>query len=258
MVKKNIFNSLYISFFILFLSCSNNKVKPNDIINTEPSNITIQNLYDKFNDFVLKDSEEDSILYFLKSNNSYYENEIQILMDRIIYLENKISSLDSVNNSMHKSLLFVEDNINLLSKSYNEIAQLTHEDNIKDYPPINDDEFKEKYIESLGAYQNGNWDKSLEGFNYLLTLGSNINLMDNCQYWVGEIYYKLKEYHLSIKEFKKVLTYSESNKKDDSLYKIAKCYNQLGNDYDANLILNDLIKSFPNSEYIRKAKELLN
>ena len=221
MVKKNIFKSLYILFFILFLSCNHNKAKPNDIINNDSSNITIQELDEKFNKIIMDKHSNDSILYFLKSNNLYFTNEVQMLVNRISYLENKILNLDSINSSIHKSLLFVEDNINLLSKSYNEIAQLTHEDNIKDYPPLNDYEFKEKYIESLGAYQNGDWDRSLEGFNYLLTLGSNINLMDNCQYWVGEIYYKLKEYHLSIKEFKKVLLYSESNKKDDSLYKIA-------------------------------------
>ena len=45
---------------------------------------------------------------------------------------------------------------------------------------------------------------------------------------------------------------------DDSLYKIAKCYSQLGNSYDADIILKNLIKSYPNSEYVRKAKELLN
>ena len=258
MVKKNIFKSLYILFFILFLSCNHNKVKPNNIINKDSSDITIQELEKKIDYLVIDKDINDSIIFFLKSNNLYYANEVQILIDRISDLENKILILDSINYSMHKSLLFVEDNITLLSKSYNEIAQLTHEDNIKDYPPINDYEFKERYIESLGAYQNGDWDKSLEGFNYLLTLGSNISLLDNCQYWVGEIYYKLKEYHLSIKEFKKVLLYSESNKKDDSLYKIAKCYSQLGNSYDADMILKDLIKSYPNSEYVRKAKELLN
>ena len=119
-------------------------------------------------------------------------------------------------------------------------------------------EFKSKYIESLASFQNGNWENSLKGFKYLLSLGINNNLLDNCQYWIGEIYFKLKEYHSSIKEFEKVFMYRDSNKRDDSLYKLSKCYINLNNDKQANFELNKLINNYPNSEYVKKAQLILN
>ena len=89
-------------------------------------------------------------------------------------------------------LLLIENTILTLGKSYNEIAQIKSNNNIEEIPPINDNEFKQKYVESLEAYQNGNWNISLDGFIYLLTLDKNNDLSDNCQYWIAEIYYKMK------------------------------------------------------------------
>ena len=114
------------------------------------------------------------------------------------------------------------------------------------------------YIESLSFYQNGEWANSLEGFSYLLSHGGSINLLDNCQYWIGEIYFKLKDFHLAINAFEKVFQYVESNKRDDSLYKLSKCYYNLGNDIKSDAILEQLIVDFPNSEYVKKAKNMMN
>ena len=49
----------------------------------------------------------------------------------------------------------------------------------------------------------------------------------------------------------------DSNKRDDALYKIAKCYISLKDEFNTNKTLNNLIENFPNSEYVKKAKDLL-
>ena len=49
----------------------------------------------------------------------------------------------------------------------------------------------------------------------------------------------------------------DSNKRDDSLYKIAKCYILLQDELNANKTLDNLIENYPNSEYVKKAKDLL-
>ena len=199
----------------------------------------------------------DSLINELSYKNLKNEQKIIDLDNKITYLENKSNYMDSTNSNIYLSLIAIEDNINTLSTTYNEIAQVTFSDKIEDRPIISEEDFKDKYIESLALYQNGEWEKSLEGFKYLLTIGSDNDLLDNCQYWLGEIYYKLKKYHFAIEEFKKVFLYANSNKIDDALYKLSKSYSYLGDEVNSNKVLVELIENNSNSEYVKTAKELI-
>ena len=199
----------------------------------------------------------DSLINELLYKNLQNEQKIKDLDNKVTYLKNKSNYMDSTNSNIYLSLIAIEDNINTLSTTYNEIAQVTFSDNIGDRPIISEEDFKNKYIESLALYQNGEWEKSLEGFKYLLTIGSDNDLLDNCQYWLGEIYYKLKKYHFAIEEFKKVFLYANSNKIDDALYKLSKSYSHLGDEVNSNKVLVELIENHSNSEYVKTAKELI-
>jgi len=199
----------------------------------------------------------DSIINVLNEKNIYYEKLLMDLNDKINLLESNLTYIDSTNSNVYSSLIEIKDKIDILSTTYNEIAQVTFTDDIKDIPPISDEEFRDRYIESLAFYQNGEWEKSLEGFKYLLTIGMNNDLLDNCQYWIGEIYYKLKKYHFAIEEFQKVFLYANSNKIDDALYKLSKSYSYLGDQVNADKVLVQLVENHNNSEYVKTAKELL-
>tara|TARA_Y100001970_G_scaffold245322_1_gene312256 strand:+ start:15076 stop:15756 length:681 start_codon:yes stop_codon:yes gene_type:complete len=202
-------------------------------------------------------SINDSIINLLQNKIQDYEEKLFYLDSKVQTIDSYVSYIDSIHSNISNSLLIFQDDINLLRSTYSEISEVSSLDNIKKFPPIDDEEFKDRYLSSLALFQNGEWEKSIEGFNYLLNTSSNNSLLDNCQYWVGEIYFKMKKYHLSIKEFEKVFLYMDSNKRDDSLYKIAKSYILLNDEFNANISLNDLIQNYPNSEYVKKAKELL-
>ena len=65
-------------------------------------------------------------------------------------------------------------------------------------------------------------------------------------------------YETAIKEFKKVLKYKNSNKHDDAIYKLSKCYFHLDDNEKADYELNKLVNNYPDSEYVKKAKLILN
>ena len=240
----------------LFVSCSTNlekgMSKPNKSKN---SNYEVIN--DRLDEIYRYNARNDSLIHILQEKISGYQVLLSSVSNKIGTIDEKVFYVDSINSNISISLSSFEDNINLLRNSYNEISEVSSIGDIKRFPPINDEIFKDKYLSSLTSFQNGEWEKSLEGFNYLLSTRSNNSLLDNCQYWVGEIHFKMKKYHLSIKEFKKVFLYMDSNKKDDALYKIAKCYISLKDEFNTNKTLNDLIENYPNSEYVKKAKDLL-
>jgi TolA-binding protein len=124
-------------------------------------------------------------------------------------------------------------------------------------PKITNEEYKAKYIKSLAHYQNGEWNMSLDGFNLLIQIDSNHDLADNCQYWIGEIYYSLKNFRRSIKEFEKVFTFPGTNKSDDAQFKLGLCFVNIGQIDKAKQEFENLLEFYPNSEYYKRSQEYL-
>ena len=127
----------------------------------------------------------------------------------------------------------------------------------KEIPKITDKEYTAKYIESLSHYQNAEWNLSLNGFNYLIQVDSNHDLADNCQYWIGEVYYAKNDYRRSIKEFEKVSSFPGTNKADDAQFKIGLCYLNIGQIDMARQEFKKLQEFYPNSEYYKKTQDYL-
>jgi TolA-binding protein len=124
-------------------------------------------------------------------------------------------------------------------------------------PKITDAEYQAKYIESLSNYQNGEWNLSLDGFKFLIQADGNNQLADNCQYWIGEIYYSQKDFRRSIKEFEKVFTFPGTNKSDDAQFKLGLCYVNIGQIDKAKQEFENLLEFYPNSEYYKKGQDYL-
>tara|TARA_B100001750_G_C15437155_1_gene561557 strand:- start:876 stop:1319 length:444 start_codon:yes stop_codon:yes gene_type:complete len=134
-------------------------------------------------------------------------------------------------------------------------------------PKLSEEEYREKYIESLSFYQNGEWAKSLQGFNFLISVDHSHDLADNCQYWIAEVNWATKDYQEAIKEFEKVHKFPGTNKGDDAYLKLGMCYNELArlskdpNQSNIEKLKRKALENFemmlriyPDSEYINRAK----
>jgi TolA-binding protein len=178
------------------------------------------------------------------------KNKVKILEDRAFYT-------DSLYFEIVNDLVKIENKIISLTSSYKEMIQLKTDGSIKELPSISDEEYTSRYIESLSYYQNGEWNKSLDGFTYLIAVNSSHDLADNCQYWVGEVYYGLKDYKRSIAEFEKVFSFPGTNKSDDAQYKLGLCYLNVKNNTKALEEFNKVVDYYSNSEYYKKAKQYI-
>lgn len=194
-------------------------------------------------------STTDSIYIELTNNLVRLDNKVSILEDRASYT-------DSTNFEILNMLVMFENKITSLTDSYREISQLKTLGNLgsKD---LTDTEYREKYIEALSLYQNSDYKLSLEIFQDLIVIDKNHDLSDNCQYWIGEIFYGNKDFRRSIKEFEKVFNFKDSNKSDDSQYKLGLCYINIGNKSRAKDEFQRLIDLYPNSEYYQKSRQWL-
>ena len=172
------------------------------------------------------------------------KNKFEVLEDRAFYT-------DSVYFEIINDLVKIDSKIQTLSKGY-------EDSNTDAVVSISDEEFSSRYSKALNSFFNeGAASSSLNEFKKLISIESKHSLADNCQYWIGEIYYKQKLFVESINEFSKVFEFADSNKLDDAQYKIILCYMNLGDYILAEESLNKLKNNFPNSEYIDKANKLI-
>ena len=179
------------------------------------------------------------------------QKKIQILEDRTFYT-------DSLYFEIVKDMVLVENKISSLILSFKEMNDLSVNKTTRVIPQITDEEYTAKYIESLSHYQNAEWNLSLNGFNYLIQVDSNHDLADNCQYWIGEVYYALTDYTRSMKEFEKVFSFPGTNKSDDAQFKMGLCYLNIGQIEKAKKEFTNLLEFYPNSEYYKRAQDYLS
>jgi TolA-binding protein len=103
----------------------------------------------------------------------------------------------------------------------------------------------------------GDYNSSLNKFQFLLDNDISNNLADNCQFWIGQIYFLQNDYLSAINEFNKVLTYKNSNKSSNSIYKIGLCFTKLNNNKEAISSFETIINNYPKSKYFNKSNEFL-
>ena len=93
-------------------------------------------------------------------------------------------------------LVKIDSKIQTLSVQYNDSSSKKNKE-------ITDNEYSQRYSKALNSFFNDNQSQnSLDEFQDLISINKNHSLSDNCQYWIGEVYYKQKLFQKSISEFR--------------------------------------------------------
>ena len=117
--------------------------------------------------------------------------------------------------------------------------------------------YEEEYRKALEKFNQKDYTKAISMFQALIQRDMNNALSDNCQYWIGEGYFGLKDYQKAVIEFEKVFSYSNTNKDDDAQLKLGITYIRMGQKEDARRELTRLLSNYPNSEFTSLARKLL-
>ena len=212
--------------------------------------ILLPELMSAFRQAVKSKAQQDSItLVVLKRLNT--------LSNKIVNLENQSRYMDSTALEIFNKLVLVENKIVTLTNSYNEMARLKSGVPISSEPQFNAAQYKETYMQSLGHFQNQNFQSAISGFEELVKSDATNDLADNSQYWLAECYYSQQDFKRSIAEFERVFTYAGTDKDDDAQLKIGLSYQSIGNIEKAREEFQRFVDYFPGSEYYPKAKEAL-
>jgi len=186
-----------------------------------------------------KSSEEDEIFNEATPQEEQTAREAA-LRDENTRLKNQLATLEQTNLDLKAKIADLEKKLQTQQTAAAELAAFTA-----------------KYQEALRTFATGRYREAMMIFQDLLNSGARNDLTDNCQYWIGECYYGLKDYRSALSNFERVLTYPNSDKTDDAYYMMGNCYARLGKIRDAKVAFQRVVKDYPQSEYFTKAQRKL-
>jgi len=189
--------------------------------------------------------------------------------DRNAQMVDQIEKYQMEINELKSELILKDERISRLERELESARGTRPAQSVTPYTPdvstpppsaaIGSGNFSQRYdvFLKMVRYQ-GKYREAISGFRALLEENMYHSLSDNCQYWIGEAYFALKDYRQAIVEFEKVFTFSNSNKDDHAQLKIAICYYKLGQMDQAKAEFNRMIMNYPDSDVYYTAQQYLN
>ncbi len=114
------------------------------------------------------------------------------------------------------------------------------------------------YAAAYELFKEGKYEKARTEFQNFLKQFPDTEYSDNAQFWIGECYYFEKKYENAILEYEKVVkNYSEGDKVPHALLKEGFSFLNLGDKASAKLVLQRVIKDYPNTIQARSARAKL-
>jgi tol-pal system protein YbgF len=114
------------------------------------------------------------------------------------------------------------------------------------------------YAAAYQTFKDGHYDKSRTEFKNFLATYPDTEYAGNAQFWIGECYFFEKNYEQAILEYEKVAkNYPKGNKVPYALLKQGLSFLKLNDKTSAKLILQQVIRDFPNTNQARIARSKL-
>ncbi|MBI2618658.1 MAG: tetratricopeptide repeat protein [Ignavibacteriales bacterium] len=111
------------------------------------------------------------------------------------------------------------------------------------------------YEDALKTFNSRQYDAAVTKFERLLSEGVAPEWEDNCHYWLGESNFGKKSYAEAAKHFEKVFDYPKSEKLADAQFMLAQSYDRMGQKAKAKAAYERVVKDFPTSNNVQRAKE---
>ncbi len=113
------------------------------------------------------------------------------------------------------------------------------------------------YHSAMNLISKKQYDQAIILLNETLKTEKNPETLANSFYWLGESYFGTSKFDQAISNFQKVLTYKNSTKSDDAQLMIAESYQRLGKKDEAKKAFQKLVDYYPTSEFVPRAKKML-
>ncbi len=117
---------------------------------------------------------------------------------------------------------------------------------------------KALYDDAYAAFKRGNLKAAKSKFKKFIATYPNSSYKVNALFWIGECYYKAKDYAEAIIKYDEIVaSYPQHPKAASALLKQGFAFLQLGDTTDGKLILEKVVRKYPGSDQAEIAKRKL-
>lgn len=187
-------------------------------------------------------------------------DDVQKLRGATERLEMEVSSLGAKTDDPRSSLNEIANRITYL-ENYMGIGKIEEEEDAKaeGSPEKGEPSGREEaYAKAYGIFKNGRYDAAKEEFRKFLKAFPDSEYSDNAQFWIGECEYFQGRYEEAIIEYEAVIqNFPKGNKVPNALLKQALSFLKLGDTSSAKLLLQGVIKDYPNTTPASVARKKL-
>jgi tol-pal system protein YbgF len=114
------------------------------------------------------------------------------------------------------------------------------------------------YTNAFKDHNSGKDDIAMQEFTDYLRYFGTTQLAANAQFYIGDIYYRKKDFNNALQAFDLVLEqYSDDNKTPDAHYMKGRCLMEMGKNDSAAREFRDVINRYPDSQVAAQAKARL-
>lgn len=111
------------------------------------------------------------------------------------------------------------------------------------------------YSAAKGLFDEGEFDRAIDGFEVFLERFPESRLADNARFWTGEVYFAEEWYERAIVEYQKVIDdYPEGSKVPGAYLKQGIAFHLLGENDNALYVLRELVDRFPDHNEAQVAR----
>ncbi len=216
----------------------------------------------------------------LKREIKFYKDQNSQLRRKIDTLKKQLSEMELANRQDKADLAAQIDEVrqkldalqNLLQDTNYRISDLNQRSPSRDIfqrkdqntsapgnssatPTFPVDSARELYNTAYRDLIRGNYQLALSGFRQFVRQHPNSDLIDNAQYWIGEVFYAQGRYSNAIEEFEKVVRRNRhSDKSPSALLKIGYAYFNINEIEQGKIYLEEVVQQHPDSEEANLAK----
>jgi len=233
MLRKLLLIAMGVGLLFYLLGCSSTRVTAleDQVAQLEAQNAALQTELES-----MQTSLEET-----ESTNQNLQEALQAKEGAIARQEEALSDLQLQNQEMRASL----EEVSVKKTAASKVTALSGD-------------FQADYERSLELFHKRWYAQAATLFKSLAESDRTHDLADNCQYWLGECFYAQKQFENALAEFEKVFTYPNTNKADVAQMKIGLCWLEMRQYSEAREQLIRLLSSYPSSEYVPRARAILD